>query len=325
MQKVPAVSLFTLTEQTFSQYLALTGSVEPTTVASLASPAEGPIRNRAVREGDRVMVGQEILRIGRTHAADSLQSSAAEDVRKQTVNLRRIETLVKQQTLPEEKLDEALSSLEKAKAALSQAKQALNDYIVTAPWSGIISKVLVSDGHFVIPRSPLVEMYDPDSLVLRFSVVEAHALALKKGDKVSAHFDGLAGKAFELEIIRAYPDLDRKSRTRLFEAALPANEFIPGMFARIRAIPQQHENTLVIPIDALKVQGNEKSVFVVTGNIATRRLIETGLEQDDQIEVLSGLKAGDDIVLAGIERVKDGSVVRLINGPADKHDTGIAK
>lgn len=324
-QLPPAVSLFNVTEQTFSQYIVLTGTIEPTKVASLASPAEGPILNLVVREGDTVNLGQEILRIGRNHAADSLQSSAAEEVRKQVLNLRRIDTLVKQHTLPEEQLDEAISSLEKAKAALSQAKQALNDYIVTAPWSGIISKVLVSDGHFVIPRSPLVEMYDPDSLVLRFSVVEAQALVLKKGHKIRATFDGLAGKEFELEIIRAYPDLDRKLRTRLFEAALPVNEFIPGMFARISAIQQKHENTLVIPIDALQVQGNDKSVFVVTDNIATRRLVETGLEQDDQIEVLSGLKAGEMIVLTGVERVKNGSAVRVLEQPAENNRADVAK
>ncbi|MBB1390431.1 efflux RND transporter periplasmic adaptor subunit [Shewanella sp. SG44-6] len=324
-QLPPAVSLFNVTEQTFSQYIVLTGTIEPTKVASLASPAEGPILNLVVREGDTVNLGQEILRIGRNHAADSLQSSAAEEVRKQVLNLRRIDTLVKQHTLPEEQLDEAISSLEKAKAALSQAKQALNDYIVTAPWSGVISKVLVSDGHFVIPRSPMVEMYDPDSLVLRFSVVEAQALVLKKGHKIRATFDGLAGKEFELEIIRAYPDLDRKLRTRLFEAALPVNEFIPGMFARISAIQQKHENTLVIPIDALQVQGNDKSVFVVTDNIATRRLVETGLEQDDQIEVLSGLKAGEKIVLTGIERVKNGSAVRVLEQPAKNNSAGVVK
>lgn len=168
-------------------------------------------------------------------------------------------------------------------------------------------------------------MYDPDSLVLRFSVAEAQALVLKKGHKVKATFDGLAGQEFELEIIRAYPDLDRKLRTRLFEASLPANEFIPGMFARIRVVQQEHKNTLVIPIDTLQVQGKDKSVFVVTDNIVTRRLVETGLEQDDQIEVLSGLKAGEIIVLTGIERVKNGSAVRVLEQPAENNSTGVEK
>tara|TARA_R110002050_G_scaffold48192_3_gene111962 strand:- start:12424 stop:13554 length:1131 start_codon:yes stop_codon:yes gene_type:complete len=324
-QQLPAVTLFTVNEKTFRQYLVLTGTVEPTKVASLASSAEGPILNCAVREGDRVILGQEILRIGRTNAADSLQSSAAEEVRKQALNLTRIKTLVKQHTLPEEQLDEVLSSLEKAKAALSQAKQTVNDYIVTAPWSGVVSKVLISEGHFAIPRSPLVEMYAPNSLVLRFSVVEAQAFAIKKGHKVKASFDGVAGKEFELEIIRAYPDIDRNLHTRLFEAELPTNEFIPGMFARIRAVQQVHENTLVIPIDAIQMQGENKSVFVVTGNIATRRLIKTGLEQDDQVEVLSGLKAGEIIVLTGIERVKNGSAVRLSDEFAENNGAGVNK
>jgi len=323
-QQAPAVTLFTVSEKTFQQYLVLTGTVEPTKVASLASSAEGPVLNCDVREGDSVTIGHEILRIGRTRAADSLQTSAAEEVRKQAQNLTRIQTLVKQHTLPEEQLDTALSSLEKAKAALSQANQSVNDYIVLAPWSGVVSKVLVSEGHFVIPRTPLVEMYDPESLVLRFSVVEAQALAIKKGHKIKASFDGFAGKQFELEIVRAYPDLDRNLRTRLFEASLPTNVFIPGMFARIRAVQQEHDNALVIPIDSVQVQGETSSVFVVKDNIATRRFIETGLEQDDQIEVLSGLKAGETIVLTGIERVKDGAAVRL-DEPAKNHSTGQTK
>lgn len=73
------------------------------------------------------------------------------------------------------------------------------------------------------------------------------------------------------------------------------------------------------------MQGKDKSVFVVTDNIVTRRLVETGLEQDDQIEVLSGLKAGEIIVLTGIERVKNGSAVRVLEQPAENNSTGVEK
>ncbi|WP_281750691.1 efflux RND transporter periplasmic adaptor subunit [Thermodesulfomicrobium sp. WS] len=325
-QQPPAVTIEVVKAGVFRQYIALSGTVEASTVAVLASPAEGPVLHCAVREGDRVRAGQAVVRIGRQDSALASRSSAAEELRRQQEEYRRIVTLVEAKALPADQLDLAKSSLERAKAAMIQANQAAGDYVVTAPWDGIVSQVRVSDGNFVAPRAPLVDIYDPASLVLRFSVAEDQAFTLKTGSKVLASFDGLGGKEYELEIVRAFPGLDKKLRTRTFEAGLPKEDFIPGMFARIRAVLKEDPSALTVPVDAVQTQGGKRSVFVVRDGLATRRTIEVGFEQDGRIAVRSGLDAGDQVVVGGIERVKDGVPVRLKGAEGlNKNATGEAR
>lgn len=326
VQQPPAVTVEEVKIGVFRQYLTLSGTVEASTVAGLASPAEGPVLDCTVREGDRVRAGQAVVRIGRQASAEALRSSAAEELHRQKEEYRRVATLVEEKALSADQLDLAKSSLERAKAAMSQADQAAGDYVVTAPWDGIVFQVRVSDGNFVAPRTPLVDIYDPTSLVLRFSVAEDQAFVLKAGSGILASFDGLAGKEYELEVVRAFPGLDRKLRTRTFEASLPEEDFVPGMFARIRAVLKEEPATLTVPVDAVQAQGGKSFVFVVREGIAARRQVEMGFEQDGRIAVRSGLHAGDQVVVSGIERVKDGSPVRLQGAEnLKKNATGEAK
>lgn len=200
----------------------------------------------------------------------------------------------------------------RARAALAQAEQTADDYSFRGPWAGVVSRVRVADGNYVAPRTPLVDLYDPASLVLRFAVPEDHAFALSVGGRVQVTFDALPGRAFTLEIIRAYPELDRRLRTRSFEAALPKDAtFPPGMFARIRAVLEEQPSALTVPAEAVLGDGVKPFAFVLTDDKAARRPVETGFEQDGRVWIRTGLTVGDHVIVGGIERVKDGAPVRL--------------
>jgi membrane fusion protein (multidrug efflux system) len=142
--------------------------------ARLASPGEGPIQNCRVREGDQVNRGQRLVTIGRSGAAAAQVTAAAESVKEQQAELNRTNILVQSGAVPGSQLDTARAKYEGARALLAKARELAGDYSVAAPWDGVVSKVLVKDGDFVAPRAPLVEMYDPHSLVIR-SVPEAQS------------------------------------------------------------------------------------------------------------------------------------------------------
>jgi len=307
-----AVTVEAVSPRSFVQLLTVTGTIEPTAVAGLASQAEGPVLGCRVREGDRVTSGQELLRIGRQLSAEAAQASAREELRRQEQEFQRITALVAEKAIAGDQLDSARAALERARAALAQAVQAAGDYSIRAPWAGVVSRVRVADGNYVAPRTPLVDLYDPASLVLRFAVPEDHAFALTAGGRVQATFDALPGRDFSLEIIRAYPELDRRLRTRSFEAALPADAtFAPGMFARIRAVLEEQKAALTVPVEAVLGEGTKQFLFLFMEDKAVRRPVETGFEQDGRVWIRTGLKAGDRVIVGGIERVKDGAAVRL--------------
>ena len=316
-----AVTVEAVTNRLFVRLLTVTGTVEPTAVAGLASQAEGPVLGCRVREGDRVSEGQELLRIGRKLSAEAAQSSAKEELRRQEQEFQRITALVAEKAIAGDQLDTARAALERARAALAQAEQSAGDYSIRAPWAGVVSRVRVADGNYVAPRTPLVDLYDPASLVLRFAVPEDHAFALAAGGRVQATFDALPARAFTLGIIRAFPELDRRLRTRSFEAELPMDAtFAPGMFARIRAVLEEQPRALTVPVEAVLGDGVKHFVFLLADGKAVRHPVETGFEQDGRVWIRKGLNAGDRVIVGGIERVKDGAAVRLESSPAKGED-----
>ena len=191
---VPMVAVQKAQVAPISRTLELTGTATPTRQARLASPGEGPIQNCRVREGDQVKRGERLVTIGRSGAAAAQVTAMAESVKEQAAELNRTKILVQSGAIPGSQLDTARAKYEGARALLAKARESAGDYSVEAPWDGVVSKVLVKDGDFVAPRAPLVEMYDPSSLVIRFAVPEAQSTEVFKGMPVNVHLDAYPGK-----------------------------------------------------------------------------------------------------------------------------------
>jgi len=300
-----------------SRTLELTGTAAPTRQARLASPGEGPIQNCRVREGDRVKRGERLVTIGRSGAAAAQVTAMAESVKEQEAELNRTKILVQSGAVPGSQLDTARAKYEGARALLAKARESAGDYSVAAPWDGVVSKVLVKDGDFVAPRAPLVEMYDPHSLVIRLAVPEAQATEVFNGTPVQVQMDAYPGKTFTGKISLVYPDLDTRMRTRTAEAKLDAPvALIPGMFARLKLALQTETEAVAVPGDAVLVLPNgEKVAYVLKEGKAQRRAVQTGLEAGGQVQIVSGIQPGEMVVTAGNEKLKDGMEVKVQGGP----------
>lgn len=306
-----AVTTEVMAPRAFERWTVATGSVEATTFAALASPAEGPVITLRVREGDRVDRGTALVQIGRQASAAASRASAVEELRRAEADLRRVEVLVNEKAVAGSQLDTARASHERARAALAQAQQAEGDFIVRAPWPGVVSAVRVAEGNFVAPRAVLVEMFDPSSLVLRFALDEQNASAVQAGSLVHASFDTVPGHTFDLQVIRVYPALDRRTRTRTFEATLPTGiELAPGMFARLRIVRETHARALTVPVESVLQDGDQSFVFLAQDGKAVRREVTPAFEQDGRVMLHSGVQPGDEVIVGGIERVKTGSAIR---------------
>lgn len=316
----PAVSIEVLAPRPFVQRLALTGSVEPTIVAELSSPAEGPVQDCRIREGDRVTAGQTLLAIGRESWVTANVAAAEEELERKQRDYDRFSSLATRNVLAADELDRARAELERARAALSQARQAAADYVLKAPWPGVVSRVHVADGKYVAPRTPLVDLFDPTSLVLRFQVPERHVFAIQPGDQVEARFDALPDRDWELDVTRAFPEIDRRLRTRTFEAALPLERahFAPGQFARIRVALQRIPEAISIPVEALATgTDGQPIVFTVAADGTARAVpVTPGAEQDGRRLITEGLAPGERLIVNGIEKVRDGEPVRFTNPQA---------
>ncbi len=318
-KRFQAVEVITAAVASISQYLELTGSVEPYRTARLASPAEGPVSHIWVREGDPVKAGDSLLSIGRKEGIEALIASLQKDIKKEQENLERTRRLVQSEALPGERLDEVRSAVERIRAQLVKAKETAGDYSITAPWDGIVSDVLVREGEFTAPRTNLMELYDPSSLVIRCGIPEQHAVEIKVGMRVEARLDAYPRDILQARVTRVFPYLDPHFRTRPVEIVPDkAVDLLPGMFARLKILIKKEEDALVLPLDAVITTAEGPMVFIVEDGRAVVRMVETGIEDADRIQILTNVEPGEKVIVSGNVNLKNGVPVR----PAGKESSG---
>ena len=304
-----------------------TGSIEPSQTATLASPAEGPVLSLSVREGDLVNKGDTLLKIGRTKSAEALLSSALEDLKKEEDEVRRVSLLVQNGAIAGDQLAVARANLQKARAQSAKIKESIEDFNLKAPWPGVISKVLVTEGNFLAPRTPLIEMYAPESLVLRFAVPENISALVKAGMPVEFQLDAHANTPIGGTVSRVYPELDRKTRTLTVEATTPEQlALLPGMFARLKLTIHENSNAVAVPLQALtRSPKGEKIVFTVQEGKAKANKVRTGIETREHIEILEGIAAGDQVIVQGNDKLKTGVAVAVPGGKPEGAPPGAGK
>ncbi len=317
-KKVPAVKVFAAVEGSISKTLELTGSVTATKVARMGSPAEGPIMQCQIREGDNVTAGQVLLTIGRKKAADALVQAAQVSLAREQEELKRIKKLVQSGAIAAEELETANLKVSQARAELSKALESVEDYQIEAPWNGVVSKVFVTDGYYVAPRESLVELYDPASTVVQFAIPESQATNIHRGMPVKVELDAYPGQPLKGEITRIYPELDRQTRTRTAEAVIIYNDgitLLPGMFARILIEMETVNNAVLIPDKAIVLNAkNEPTAFVINQGKAEARKLRLGLEKNLMVQVVEGIKPGEMVVIEGNEKLKNGASVKVLGG-----------
>ncbi len=310
---IPMVKIKNAQRSAIAETMEITGNVVPTRQARLGSPAEGPVKNLRVREGDYVKKGAAVVTIGRTESADAQLLAAEEDFKRDQQDLQATEKLVKNGAVAAEMLDRARSAFTRSKAQLIKARETMEDFVIRAPWDGYVSKVFVTDGNFVAPRAPLVEVFDPTSLVVQFALPEKISIAVAQGVKLSVILDAHPTKTFTATVSRVYPDLDLKTRSRTVEATVSEKPTLaPGMFARLTIALKSVADAVVVPAEAvLTMPDGQKVLYLAKGGKALKQKVRTGIESGRLIQILEGIEAGDPVIVEGHERLKDGAQVKL--------------
>ncbi|MBN1509183.1 MAG: efflux RND transporter periplasmic adaptor subunit [Sedimentisphaerales bacterium] len=205
------------------------------------------------------------------------------------------------------------ATVKESSAKLDLAKARLGECVVSAPFAGTITRVHVRAGDMAAVKAPLLEMADLSSLVIRIAVPEVHASAVHEGMIARVTLDSFSGRTFAARVARAYPELDRRMRTRTVELVLdePA-KLMPGMFARVRLVLESVEDALAVSQQAVIVTpAGGQVAYVVADGKAVQRKVKVGIEQAGRVQVLAGLEPGEKVVVTGQEKLKDGMEVRI--------------
>jgi RND family efflux transporter MFP subunit len=211
----------------------------------------------------------------------------------------------------------AESQLADAQARLTMAEKQLEDARVRAPFAGVVSARTVSEGDVVQPGAPLFVVIDPSSMRYEASVPAAQLVAVRVGAAVFFRVSGYPDRAFKGRVVRVSPVAEQSTgQVRVTVAvANVSGALVGGLFADGKIAAEVH-NGLVAPLAAIDARGVRPAVLKLKGGVVERQEVQLGVrdEAGERIELLSGVVAGDTLLLAAAHAIAPGSAVRVVSG-----------
>ncbi len=269
-------------------------------------------------EGQQVRAGQVLVRLDSARAALQAAQSASQ-MRKLEASYARSRQLAEQKLISANDIDTIKFDLENARAANRLANLELSYANVTAPISGVIAQRSIKPGNFVQINTPIFRIVDISRLEATLNVPERELETLKAGLPVTLQVDALSGKNFTGHVDRVSPVVDAGSGTFRVICAFDGGGLLqPGMFGRMQIDYDKRADALVVPRVALLDDEGDPAVFAVRAGKAVRVPIKLGYLDGAWAEVRSGLKQGDQVVIAGKTALRDGSVVQVLGAPGVK-------
>ncbi|MBI2813778.1 MAG: efflux RND transporter periplasmic adaptor subunit [Opitutae bacterium] len=288
--------------------LEVPASVRPAERASLAAKLAGTVASFPLGLGSAVAAGDVLVTLHAPETEARLRQSQAQLAEAERTAVRQ-RTLVATGVNPVEALRDAEDRLRFAQAAVTEAEALLAYATVRAPFAGVITEKHVLPGDLATPGRPLLALESTQRLRAEGAVPEHAAASLKIGRPVGVVLDENAIPLLgDLEEISGAADA--VSRSILVKVALPPGAARSGQFARLR-VASGETAALLAPGAALTRFGQMERVFVVEAGHAVLRLVKTGRVIDERVEILSGLNAGETVILAPPAALRDGQPVAI--------------
>lgn len=187
------------------------------------------------------------------------------------------------------------------------------DAKITSPISGTVGMLFLDKGAMVAPQIPIAMIADINKTKVKIQIIEKDLSRVHKGQSVVITVDAYPGEKFRGKLEQLSPFVDPTTRTVEGEIIVPNPGHLlkPGMFARIELITEEHTNTIVVPEKTVIEKDGERVVFVLKGEHAEIREVETGIENKRSIEILKGLKIGEKVIILGNYGLQNGAKVRI--------------
>jgi len=308
-----SVSVTEVKEKTSTHNLHLTGTLMPVTEVNIAAQTQGQITSLSVELGQNKAKGSLIATID-NHLKQLAVKSATVSSNKLKRDLERFENLFKGGSVTEQQVDDIRNAYESAKIQLEQAQKQLEDATIIAPIGGVITTKQVEKGSFVNIGSPIATIVDISRLKIKINVSESNVYQLKKGDVTKITSDIYPEQSFSGQISYIGEKGD-DTHNYPVEIVMPNSgkyRLKAGTFVDAEITIPGQILSLYIPRAALQGSSQDARVFVIENDKAILRKIVVGSGNDQDLEVLSGLRKGEKVVTTGQINLSDGKNVRIV-------------
>ncbi len=321
----PLVAVLRVTVRDVEETARAPVDLRPLFQAEIGAKTLGYLDAVLVDRGDRVRKGQLVALVRPSDLPDQLAAArSADEQAKAAVALARA-------NLDRAQAETALASAEATEAGARSQVGALavklGETRITSPLDGVVSSRRLDPGALVGPSSntgPILTVDQIDVLRLFVSVNEGEVSRLKLGQFAHVEIDAMPGRRFEGRVVRLAPSLDPSTRTLDAEVQLPNRngELRAGMYGRAAIVTGVHPGALTVPVGAVQISNDRHYVFVVQTEERAeqvqakvrRREGRIGVDGETWLEIVGGLQPEEEVVIAGLEGLSDGSPVRPSRG-----------
>lgn len=209
----------------------------------------------------------------------------------------------------------ARSAVGAAQAQVAAAQKAVDDTYVRAPISGYVSDKTADVGEYISPSAPntkIATIVRTSVLRLRIDVPEQSVGKVATGQSISLQVSAYPDRNFAGTVVRMSPSVNATARTLVVEAEVPNSEGIlkPGQFATVRITQSKPEPAVMIPVSAVRTEGDVNRVYVIKDGYAREQIVQLGLLENDMIQVNQGVIEGDVVATSNVGTLVDGVQVR---------------
>jgi RND family efflux transporter MFP subunit len=321
------VTTVAVAEQTLPSAEAFVGNIRSRQAVVISTKFMGRVTRFFVEEGQAVTKGQPLVEVDASEAQSAYsQSKAGLDaadvaVRNMELDRERYQKLYEQRAVTQHQLEQVEMGLAAAKAQKAQADANLKasgtllSYgKILAPDAGIITKKWMDAGNMAFPGAPLLTLENPKDLEISVSVAEDKARAIAPGQQAQLTVDSL-GKTLTVPVTTVVAAADPMTRTSTVRLSVPEGSGLaPGQFGSVR-FDALALKALAVPASAVRSEGQMDGIFVAENGFARMRWVQLGVRGDVMVQVLSGLKAGDRVIVPVPAGLSDGQPVE-----ASSHD-----
>lgn len=287
------------------------GTVKESYGSMLSFATMGTVSGVSVDEGQFVKRGQVLASLDRTSMRNAYDI-AKSALRQASDAYSRLNQLYKKGSLPEIKYVEIQTKLAEAQSSERIASKNLHDCTLTAPFSGYISQRSVDMGNNVVPGMACFKLVKLDCIEVHISVPEKEIAGIHYGQNMRFTVNALGGRNFIGKVTKKGVQANALSHTYDVTITLGNEDhaLLPGMVCSVGINSNTDGSAIVVPQNAVMIDGNNSYVWVVEGGKAVKRIVTTGDVNNRGVIITSGLEDGAKVIVSGQNKVSEGSKVK---------------
>ena len=307
------VQVVEVARQTISSFIETNGTLEAENEVDIESRVSAQITELRVEEGMEVRKGDLLAQLDDREFRARAEISRA-NLQEAQIAFDRAESLEESQLISPEVYDQAVTRLETSRAQYESDLIQLGYTRIEAPFDGLIIGRYINLAEQVGSGTPLFRISDFKPLLCPIQVPERDLPRLQLGQRAYLTFEAWPEEKFTAKILRIRPVVDAATGTVKVTLDVDARGLLrPGMFARVFVQTDTRSDALVIPKTALSLESIGDTVYVAESGVASRRNVTLGFREGDSVEVLSGVDAGEAVIVVGQDGLSNGTPIQVLD------------